>query len=238
MSKSVLFVIIFLFISIGIYAEISSSSINWLSKNRADSLYCQRGGDCIINNLTITGDAINMTTINQNETGNLTVMQNIFLGGYIQAFNGDYYNTTAELDNVFLSLSGGNANQDIDIGVYDLTATEFTSTSIGDEQILHSQNGLIVGDQDFKWSSDNLEIKGDIECSGYAEINDITIGRFSSNEIISDTGTIDFDDDNLITTENVTANMFRSETNITLALGDGSKLHIDSNSTYISIWAE
>ena len=64
MRKILLFGFLLL-LSTFVYSETSSSSINWLSEQRANLLYCRQNGDCNLSNFY----AINITTISQNVTG-------------------------------------------------------------------------------------------------------------------------------------------------------------------------
>ena len=65
MNKKRLFLVILLCFSLSfVYSETSSSSLNWLSRQHADSIYPQLGGDAYFNNLEIRGNITNATIIN------------------------------------------------------------------------------------------------------------------------------------------------------------------------------
>jgi hypothetical protein len=103
MKKFFLFFVLFSILSTFIYAETSSSSINWLSKGAADQFYCQLDKDCTLNNLFLTGnvsflgDIINVTIINQNVTGQLDINGDLYFdNGTIENPNYIQFNTAWE----------------------------------------------------------------------------------------------------------------------------------------------
>jgi hypothetical protein len=83
MRKIALLLVFLILLIISAYAEVSSSSINWLSKRRADTRYCIRDGNCnltsaTIGNLTVQNYInVNVTVINFNITGNMIAYGNI-----------------------------------------------------------------------------------------------------------------------------------------------------------------
>lgn len=106
MRKIFLWIATFLIIISFSLAVTSSSSIDWLSKGYADTLYCKVTGCTINGNLTLIGYLINATIIQSNVTNLL-----------------NYYNKT-ETDTIlasYLNLSGTNANKNIRIAPYNLT---------------------------------------------------------------------------------------------------------------------
>ena len=70
MKKLTIILLIGLISVVLVMAAESSSSINWLSRSEADTLFCSIGGDCSINNLTVNNITIigNTTTINTTTT--------------------------------------------------------------------------------------------------------------------------------------------------------------------------
>lgn len=74
MKPILLFSLVFLLlIQIGL-SETSSSSINWLSLEHGNQIFCQQGGDCVLQNLNVsTINTINETVTVINVIGNMTV---------------------------------------------------------------------------------------------------------------------------------------------------------------------
>ena len=116
--KYISYIILFVLICANAYAPSSSSSINWLSRNYADTLYCQLNGDCTLRNLFLTGNAsfigsvFNITIINQNITGMLTVWGNVTA----QNFFGNFVGNGTGMTGVLLRDGSTNLTGDWDYG--------------------------------------------------------------------------------------------------------------------------
>jgi len=81
-------ILVFLFLIPFVIADTySSSSINWLSKLHADTLYCKLLGNCEVNNLivdgnlTVYGNTSYANVVTTNVTGDFNVSGNLNVGG-------------------------------------------------------------------------------------------------------------------------------------------------------------
>lgn len=73
--KKISFLLILLSLPICVFGVSSSSSINWISQDYADYYLCRQNGNCVINNLNVTGKKtiINTTEIYMNKTNTTTL---------------------------------------------------------------------------------------------------------------------------------------------------------------------
>jgi len=86
--KKLLYILILLLFSYLVFSETSSSTINWLSKNRADTIYGQLGGNNIwTGNNSFTGHTFNINVTNYNVTGQINATK-IYLTEWLNASDG------------------------------------------------------------------------------------------------------------------------------------------------------
>jgi len=119
-------------------------------------------------------------------------------------------------DTRWLNIDGSNANQDIDIGTYNFYANSIVATNSIEGQYASITNYLTAGSIRLEGTkistpSNNL----DIDVSGYwinlsggsgTKINTLSdTFTFTDGSITASSGAIDFDDEDLITTGNITA---------------------------------
>jgi len=84
-GKTIILLILFIFISSNIYSASTSSSINFLSRNHADTLYCNINGDCTLTNLVVLNQTTmaNVTVTNYNITDELYSYGNVYFYNYL-----------------------------------------------------------------------------------------------------------------------------------------------------------
>lgn len=83
MKKTITLMLVLALICVGVV--MAETTMNFLTKGFADTLYCQVGGDCVMGNITVSGinlfngsiNFINVTIVNYNVTGLVNVEGNI-----------------------------------------------------------------------------------------------------------------------------------------------------------------
>jgi len=131
--------------------------------------------------------------------------------------NSIYWNGNAWSDTRWLEIDGSNANQDIDIGIYN-----FTTTGIIDANtyLVDSGYGLFAGEEGIDGilslvtgsdlggtGSISLTLDGDLD-NMYFQDDAGEVLFISTSDISTSTGEMSFDDDNIVTTGNVSASYF------------------------------
>lgn len=164
MRKVLIYGLFFILIIFSLaYSETSSSSINWLSKNRADTIYCQINGDCTLNNLTVnhfTNLTYSIVEINATE------------------IDGEYW----------LNETGDTWQGNFDTNGYNLTGLDYLSTNTLNVDLSATiAEGLFVGSD---INTDNNVIAGqdiragdDLQCTDDAYIGDTAY--IGSDDIMS-----------------------------------------------------
>jgi len=135
----------------------SATTMNYLTKGYADTLYCQLYGTCYLKNLVVENQTtINKTTVNQMDVVNLTV-----------SGNGTIHNLTSDEITV-TNLNAQNLNFSFDVDINE-THANFTYADIEDSNIttLTIENKCYVKeltDYDGEvFINDNAEIYGSLE---------------------------------------------------------------------------
>jgi len=139
--------------------------------------------------------------------------------------NSIYWNGNAWSDTRWLEIDGSNANQDIDIGIYN-----FTTTGIIDANtyLVDSGYGLFAGEEGIDGilslvtgsdlggtGSISLTLDGDLDNmyfqddAGDFQDDAGEVLFISTSDISTSTGEMSFDDDNIVTTGNVSASWFK-----------------------------